>query len=133
MVRPASVASVAFAILGFCNVGYSQTSITKFDDVAGKWAGHASPNNYNVTLEIDRRGRFRAGSSFGGESGEAKLDGGILVIPLVQHRGTLQLVLNGETLNGPGVVSGKNWMVSLARIDRMGTSGFEPDVQTQSH
>jgi hypothetical protein len=119
MARSASVASVALAILGFCNAGYSQTSITKFDDVAGKWAGHASPSNYNVTLEIDRSGRFKAGSPFGGENGEAKLDGGTLVIPLMQHRGTLQLVLNGETLNGPGVLSGKSWMVSLVRIDRM--------------
>jgi hypothetical protein len=117
MVRSALVASVALVILGFCNVGYSQTSITKFDDVAGKWAGHA--NNYNVTLEIDRGGRFKARSPLGGESGEAKLDGGTLVIPLTQHQGTLQLVLNGETLNGPGVVSGKNWMVSLVRIDRI--------------
>jgi hypothetical protein len=124
MVRSASVASVVLAILGFCNVGYSQTSITqtsitKFDDVAGKWAGHASPHNYNVTLEIDRSGRFKARSPLGGESGEAKLDGGTLVIPLTQHHGTLQLVLNGETLNGPGILRGKNWMVSLVRIDRI--------------
>jgi hypothetical protein len=119
MVRSASVASVALAILGFYSVGYSQTSITKFDDVAGKWAGHASPHNYNVTLEIDRSGGFKAGSPLGGENGEAKLDGGTLVIPLTHHRGTPQLVLDGETLNGPGILGGKNWMVSLARIDRM--------------
>jgi hypothetical protein len=119
MVRSASLASVVIAILGFCNVGYSQTSITRFEDVAGKWAGHASPHDYSVTLEIERSGKFNARSPLGSERGEAKLDGGVLVIPLADHKGMLQLVLDGQTLRGPGVLRGRTWMVSLVRADRM--------------
>jgi hypothetical protein len=115
MGRSASMASVALAILGFCNVAYSQTSITKFDEVAGKWAGHAAPHNHNVTLEIDGRGRFKARSPLGGESGEARLEGGALVILLSDHQGSLRLVLDGDTLKGPGLLDGKTWMVNLAR------------------
>ena len=119
MVRFASLASVAIAMLGFCNVGYAQTSITRFEDVAGKWAGHAAPHDYSVSLDIERSGKFTARALFGSESGEAKLYGGVLLIPLAEHKGTLQLVLDGQTLRGPGVVSGRTWMVSLVRADRM--------------
>jgi hypothetical protein len=113
------MASVALAILGFCNVGYSQTSITKFDDVAGKWAGYAAPHDHKVTLEVDKSGRFKARSPIGSESGAARLEGGALVIPLAGHQGSLQLVLHGDTLKGPGVLDGKTWMVSLVRTDPM--------------
>jgi hypothetical protein len=119
MGRSASMASVALAIVGFCDVGYSQTSITKFDDVAGKWVGHAAPHDHKVTLEVDRSGRFKARSPLGGESGAARLEGGALVIPLADHQGSLQLVLDGDTLKGPGVLDGKTWMVSLVRTDPM--------------
>jgi hypothetical protein len=123
MGRSVCLAGVALAIWGLCNVGYSLTSsaqtsntassIAKFADVAGKWTGHA--NNHNVTLEIDATGKFRAKSALGGESGEARLEDGTLVIPLVEHDGTLQLVLVGDTLSGPGLLDGKTWMVSLTR------------------
>jgi hypothetical protein len=115
------LASAAVAMVAFCNVGYSQTvtaptSIACFDDIAGKWAGHA--NNHNVTLEIDTIGRFTARYALGGESGEARLAGGTLVIPLAEHEGTLELVWDGDTLKGSGLLGGKAWMVSLARSGR---------------
>ena len=57
------LASAALAVAGFCNAGHGQTSIApksiaSFEDVAGKWVGHA--NNHNVSLEIDTAGGFRA-------------------------------------------------------------------------
>ena len=84
------LASAALAIVGFCNAGHGQTSIAptsiaSFEDVAGKWVGHA--NNHNVSLEIDTTGRFTARYALGGESGEARLEGGALVIPLAEHQG----------------------------------------------
>ena len=106
-------AMVALAVMGICNAGYSQTLITSFNDIAGKWAGHA--NTHNVTLEIDASGRFTAKYAFGGESGVAKLEDGAVVIPLPEHRGTLQLAWDGNTLKGPGQIDGKTWAVSLAR------------------
>ena len=62
MGRSVWLASAAVAMVTFCNVGYSQTataptSIARFDDIAGKWTGHA--NNHNVSLEIDTTGRLR--------------------------------------------------------------------------
>ena len=99
--------------MGICNAGYSQTSITSFDDIAGKWAGHA--NMHSVTLEIDSNGRFTAKYALGGEIGVARLEAGALVIPLPEHRGTLQLAWDGNTLKGPGQIDGKTWLVSLAR------------------
>jgi len=106
-------AMVALAVMGFCNAGYSQTLITSFNDIAGKWAGHA--NTHNVTLEIDANGRFTAKYAFGRESGVAKLEDGAVVIPLPEHRGTLQLAWDGNTLKGPAQIDGKTWAVSLAR------------------
>ena len=117
MVRSASLA--AAALLGFSAVAYGQSSITRFDDVAGKWTGRAFANNYRVSLEIDAAGRFKARSLLGGESGTARLENGVLVIPLVEHKGTLQLVLEGETLKGPGAVAGRSGTVTLVRADRM--------------
>ena len=113
MNRPVWLASIALAIVGFCDAGYSQTLIASFDDVAGKWAGQA--NTHSVTLEIDPSGRFTAKYALGGESGEARLEAGALVIPLPKHRGTLQLAWDGDTLKGPGQIDGKTWVVSLAR------------------
>jgi len=121
MGRSVWLASAAVAMVTFCNVGYSQTataptSIARFDDIAGKWTGHA--NNHNVTLEIDAIGRFTARYALGGESGEARLAGGTLVVPLAEHDGTLELVWDGDTLKGSGLLGGKTWMVNLARSDR---------------
>jgi hypothetical protein len=109
------LASIALAIIGFWNAGYSRTLIASFDDVAGKWAGHA--NTHNVTLEIDPGGRFTARYALGGESGEARLEAGALVIPLPEHGGMLELAWDGDTLKGPGQIDGKTWMVSLSRTD----------------
>ncbi len=108
----------AAAILGFSHVACSQSSITRFEDVAGKWTGHAFANNYRVSLEIDANGKFRARSLLGSERGKARLENGALVIPLVEHEGTLQLVLDGETLKGPGAVAGRTGTVTLVRADR---------------
>jgi hypothetical protein len=76
MGRSVWLASAALAMVTFCNIGYSQTataptSIARFDDIAGKWTGHA--NNHNVTLEIDAIGKFTARYALGGERGEARL------------------------------------------------------------
>ena len=118
MRRSVWLASAALAIVGFCNAGHGQTSIAptpiaSFEDVAGKWVGHA--NNHNVSLEIDATGRFTARYALGGESGEARLEGGALVIPLAEHQGSLQLAWEGATLKGPGLIAGKTWRVSLVR------------------
>lgn len=121
MRRSVWLGSGALAILAFCNAGHSQTStapaaptsIASFQDVAGKWAGHA--NNHNVSLDIDTSGRFTARYAFGGESGDARLEGGALVIPLTEHQGSLQLAWDGATLKGPGLIAGKTWSVSLVR------------------
>lgn len=118
MRRSVCLASAALAIVGFGNAGHGQTSIAStsiasFEDVAGKWVGHA--NNHNVSLEIDATGRFTARYALGGESGEARLEGGALLIPLAEHQGSLQLTWTGATLTGPGLIAGKTWRVSLVR------------------
>ena len=69
--------------------------------------------------QSDPRGRFTAKSALGSETGEALLQGGALVVPLVEHNGTLHLVRDGETLKGPGVLRGKTWEVSLVRTERI--------------
>ena len=117
MVRSARIVAVAMAVLGICEAAYGQISINRFDEIAGKWTGHAS--SHRVTLEIDPRGRFTAKSALGSETGEALLQGGALVVPLVEHNGTLHLVRDGETLKGPGVLRGKTWEVSLVRTERI--------------
>ena len=113
------LASGALIILGFCNAGHGQTSvvptsIASFEDVAGKWVGHA--NNHDVGLDIDTTGRFTATYAFGQESGDARLEEGALVIPLAEHQGSLQLAWDGSMLKGPGLIAGKTWRVSLVRI-----------------
>jgi hypothetical protein len=125
MGRSVWLASAALAMVTFCNIGYSQTataptSIARFDDIAGKWTGHA--NSHNVTLEIDAIGKFTARYALGGERGEARLAGGTLVLPLAELDGTLELVWDGDTLKGSGLLGGKTWMVSLARSGQSTTS-----------
>jgi len=115
--RFAPFAAVALLLAG--SVAHSQSRITRFEDVAGKWTGHAFANNYRVGLEIDAAGRFQAHSLLGAESGAARLENGTLVIPLVQHAGTFELVLDGDTLKGPGAVAGRSGTVTLVRTDRM--------------
>jgi len=115
--RPLSMLSATIAILASSSGVLSQTPISRFEDVAGKWRGHAS--GYRVTLDLDSSGRFTARSILGSESGTANLQGGLLEIPLPEHRGTLRLAWDGYRLTGPGVLRGKTWDVSLARTERM--------------
>jgi len=110
--------SVAAAVLCVSTVGHGQSSISRFADVAGRWTGHAFANNYRVSLEIDATGKFKAHALLGSESGEARLENGGLVIPLVEHHGTLHLMLDGEILRGPGSVAGRSGTVTLVRADR---------------
>src|SRR5205814_9498167 len=98
MNKPALFAAALVCTLSLSSLAHSQTAINRFDEVAGKWTGFAEPHNYKVTLEIDPSGRFRAASLLGSESGQASLERGTIVIPLVEHMGTLQLLLQGGTL-----------------------------------
>lgn len=107
-----SIVGMLTVLLGLTGTAHSQPSIT-FDNVAGKWSGHA--NTYKVSLEIDRGGRFLAKSPMGSERGEARIENGSLVIPLPGHHGNLQLVREGDSLKGPGYIDGKTWDVTLAR------------------
>jgi hypothetical protein len=95
---------------------YSETSL-RLGDVAGRWSGRTSPDNHEVTLEIDQAGKFMAKSALGSKSGEARLQDGRLVLPLPQHHGELRLVPEGDTLTGSGIVSGKTRTVSLRRAE----------------
>jgi hypothetical protein len=116
------IATTMLVICGIANPSFSQTStgpIASFNDVAGKWTGHA--DKHSVMLEINASGRFTAKYALGGESGEARLEGGALVIPLPQHEGMLQLMKDGESLKGLGVVDGKTWTVSLERSGARGS------------
>jgi hypothetical protein len=113
------IGSAVIVALGFCTEAHGQTQIAQFGDVAGKWVGHTSPKRYSVTLEIDPSGRFKARWPLGAESGAARLEGGAIVLPLVEHQGSLELVLVGETLTGPGVIGGRSGTVNLTRADRM--------------
>jgi hypothetical protein len=114
--RPLSMLVATVTLLAPFAGALSQTPITRFEDVAGRWNGYAS--GHRVALDLDPSGRFTARSSLGSESGEANLLGGFLVIPLVEHSGTLQLAWDGNTLKGPGILHGKTWDVSLARADQ---------------
>ena len=109
------ITSAAVVVMATCTTGFSQTpmAIATFEDVAGKWAGHA--NTHAVSLDLETNGRFTARYALGSERGAARLEGGNLVIPLPEHDGALQLSRDGETLKGPGVIGGKTWQVSLAR------------------
>ena len=121
--RMAGSVALALIVVSVFKAAHAQTSmvaatvasipIVKFDNVAGKWVGHA--NSHNVSLEIDATGGFTARYAFGGVSGEARLENGALVVPLTEHRGLLELAWDGETLKGPGQIAGKTWMVSLVR------------------
>ena len=52
------------------------------------------------------------------ETGAARLQDGALIVPLPEHKGVLQLALQGEALKGSGVLRGKTWEVSLLRTER---------------
>jgi hypothetical protein len=112
-----AVTAAAIALCGWCSsTVLGQSGISKFDDIAGRWTGHAS--SHRVTLDIDAAGTFTAKSAFGSETGAANLQDGSLIVPLPEHNGVLHLALQGEALKGSGVLSGKTWNVSLLRAER---------------
>ena len=115
MRRSAVACATIILLFCFCDVAASQTAITGFSHVAGQWHGYTSPHRHKVTLEIDPTGRFSAGSLLGSESGEARLEGGVLVVPLPKHDGALRLELDGATLKGQGTVAGHAGDVRLTR------------------
>ena len=115
MHRSILVSSVAAFLIGLPGMAQSQTPITTFADVAGKWTGQTAPSVHRFTLEIDPAGHFKARSLLGSENGLAKLEGGTIVIPLTEHQGQLQLALVGDTLSGPGVLKSRKGSVSLVR------------------
>jgi hypothetical protein len=67
---------------------------------------------------LHRQTRGALGCDERAKSGEARLAGGTLVVPLAEHDGTLELVSDGDTLKGSDLLGGKTWMVNLARSDR---------------
>jgi hypothetical protein len=107
--------AVAILLAG-SSAAVGQATITKFGQVAGQWTGHAS--SHRVSLAIDPDGRFTAKSALGSETGDARLEEGMLIIPLVEHHGTLRLLLQGEELKGSGVLRGTTWKVSLLRLSQ---------------
>ena len=112
-----AVTAAAIALCAWSGTVLGQSGISKFDDIAGRWSGHAS--SHRVTLDIDAAGTFTAKSALGSETGAARLEDGTLIVPLPEHKGVLQLALQGEGLKGSGVLSGKTWQVSLLRTERL--------------
>ena len=93
-----AVTTAAIAICAWCGTVLGQSGISKFDDIAGRWTGHAS--SHRVTIDIDAAGKFTAKSALGSETGAAMLQDGTLIVPLPEHKGALQLALQGEALKG---------------------------------
>ncbi len=89
-----ALTAAAIALSAWCATVLGQSGITKFDDIAGHWTGHAS--SHGVTLDIDAAGKFTARSALGSESGAARLEDGTLVVPLPEHKGALQWPCRGK-------------------------------------
>ena len=111
-----AVTAAAIVLGAWCGTVLGQSGISKFDDIVGRWTGYAS--SHRVTLDIDAAGKFTAISALGRETGAARLQDGALIVPLPEHKGVLQLALQGEALKGSGVLRGKTWEVSLLRTER---------------
>ena len=111
-----AVSGAAIVLCAWCGTVFGQSAISKFDDIVGRWTGYAS--SHRVTLDIDAAGKFTAISALGRETGAARLEDGTLIVPLPEHKGVLQLALQGEALKGSGVLRGKTWEVSLLRTER---------------
>jgi hypothetical protein len=112
MSRCAPIVRILLVLMGLGGSAYSQTAL-RFEDVAGRWSGRTSPDNHEVTLEIDPSGKFVATSALGNEKGEARLEDGRL-----EHQGMIQLMRENDTLSGSGTVKGKTGTVSLKRAAR---------------
>jgi len=111
-----ALTAAAISLCAWCGTALGQSGITKFEGIACRWTGHAS--SHRVTLDIDAAGKFTAISALGRETGAARLQDGALIVPLPEHKGVLQLALQGEALKGSGVLRGKTWEVSLLRTER---------------
>jgi len=111
-----ALTAAAISLCTWCGTALGQSGITKFEDIACRWTGHAS--SHRVTLDIDAAGKFIAKSALGSESGAAQLQDGTLLLPLPEHKGALRLTLKGEALNGFVALSGKTWEVSLLCTER---------------
>jgi hypothetical protein len=93
----ASIAALAFASLGS---GAQAQPVGSFADIAGKWEGTTSFGT-KTTIEIDASGKFQSTTSRGPDSGTAKIDGGLLIIPISGNQGNYWLTRTGNVLAGP--------------------------------
>jgi hypothetical protein len=109
------LASVMALIVGFLGGGAgAQTPISGFAEFAGKWSG-ASDRGTKIALEVDPSGKFKLDTPLGKDSGTAKIDGGVLVIPFSDNQGSYKLSKSGDALIGPAHWRGNNATVRLTR------------------
>jgi hypothetical protein len=97
MIKAKTMAST-LAFMVALHPTYAETPITSFDDIAGKWSGPLA-ENYRVTL---RRPERQVQGRIARRRAARQSSRVTIVIQLPQHQGTLQLILDGETLGDRG-------------------------------
>ena len=95
-------------------VVYAQTAIGSFADVAGKWEG-VSSRGTKTMIEVEPNGRFKLEAGAGKDAGMARLQDGVLIIPISDNQGTYKLSRNGDALEGPVHWRGFDATVKLTR------------------
>jgi hypothetical protein len=109
----ASVAALIFGI--WANDGHAQP-VNSFADAAGKWTGVGSRGG-KTDLELEPNGKFTLESPLGKQSGMAKIEGGILILPNPNNQGQLKLTRTGDVLEGPYVFG---TLTGVTRLTRKG-------------
>jgi hypothetical protein len=66
-------------------------------------------------LEVEANGRFRLEVPVGTDAGVARLENGVLIVPISDNQGSYRLTRNGESLEGPVYWRGIDATVKLAR------------------
>lgn len=89
-------------------------AITSFAEVAGKWTGTSSRGS-KTEIEIDQSGKFKLQTPAGKDAGTARLDGGVLILPISDNQGQYKFSKKAETLDGSVQWRGIDATVVLTR------------------
>lgn len=89
--------------------------VSTLAEVVGKWIGVGSRGG-KTDIEIEPGGKFTVTSPSGRQSGLAKIEDGILVLPFSNNQGQIKFTRTKDSLEGPYVLGSMTGTVRVNRV-----------------
>ena len=89
--------------------------VNTLTEVVGKWSGVGSRGG-KTDIEVEPDGRFTVTSPSGKQSGVAKIEDGVLVLPFSNNQGQIKFTRTKNSLEGPYVLGAMTGTVRVERV-----------------